>query len=166
MKTMYLMLCVTTILQCSCAQQNKITSEKDSDKKPGELIAAKQFKFTAQTATPMSGRVIQLTSQYDVQLKNDTLIAFLPYFGRAFTAPLDPSKGGIQFTSHKFSYNARSRKKGGWELTIKPEDASDIQTLMFSVAASGYATLQVTSNSRQPISFYGNIGPNPLKNNQ
>lgn len=118
-------------------------------------INAKRFLFNAQTATPMSGRVIQLTYGYDVKMKQDTAIVYLPYFGRAFAAPLDPSKGGINFTSTRFKYVVKERRKGGWDIRIEPTDAADVRTLNFSISKDGYATLQVTSNNRQPISFYG-----------
>jgi hypothetical protein len=118
-------------------------------------IAAKRYLFTAQTATPMSGRVIQLTGGYDVKLKNDTLTAYLPYYGRAFSAPLDATRGGINFTSTKFTYVVKERRKGGWDIKIEPSDAGDVRALAFTVSQDGYTTLQVTSNNRQPISFYG-----------
>jgi len=139
-----------------------VTRAQDSTavNKPGkgsaaEAIAAKRYLFTAQTATPMSGRVIQLTGGYDVKLKNDTLVAYLPYYGRAFSAPLDATRGGINFTSTKFTYVVKERRKGGWDIKIAPSDGGDVRSLAFTVSQDDYTTLQVTSNNRQPISFYG-----------
>lgn len=118
-------------------------------------IAAKAYVFQAQTATPMSGRVIQLSYGYELKVKNDSVTAYLPYYGRAYSAPLDPTKGGIQFTSTQFTYSAKEKKKGGWDILIQPSDGGDVRQFALSVSKGGYGTLQVISNNRQPISFYG-----------
>jgi len=117
-------------------------------------ISGKHFIFKAQTATPTSGRLRQLTSDYDVKVSGDSLIAYLPYFGRAYSAPIDPTDGGINFTSVSFDYKYSQRKKG-WDLTIKPKDANGIQDLSFTIFDNGTASLRVNSINRQPISFNG-----------
>ena len=139
---------------------NLYAQNKESDKQQAvrKMIIEKNFVFKAQTVQPTAPTVSrQLTSDYDVKVSADTIITFLPYFGRTFTAPLDPTKGGIQFTSTKFEYATSERKKGGWEITIKPQDTQDARLLLMTVSENGYASLQVLSNNRQPISFNGYI---------
>lgn len=121
------------------------------------MVRYGDFVFQAQTALPMRGRVRYLTSPYDLSVSRDTLEAYLPYFGRAYSAPIDPTKGGIEFTSTRFQYKIVSHKKGRWNILIKPEDVNDVQQLSLSVSGSGYASLQVLSTRRQPISFNGRI---------
>jgi len=120
------------------------------------LINSKNFVFKAQTVLPMTGASRQLTSEYDVRLLGDSIVTYLPYFGRAYSVAYG-EPGGIHFTSTKFDYKTEQRKKGGWDITIKPGDARDIQQLNFTISENGYATLQVTSNNRQPISFNGYV---------
>jgi hypothetical protein len=119
-----------------------------------DLISRNAYVFKAQSVTPMSGRTRQLTSEYDVQVTKDTVTAYLPYFGRAYTAPLNTNDNGIKFTSTHFTNTTTPRKKGGWDVVIKPE-TGDVRSLSFTISENGYTTLQVISNSRQPISFYG-----------
>lgn len=157
---MYPHACLFTVLLLSgtasaIRAQDSTTAHSSEKGRVSAAVTAKNYVFNAQTATPMSGRVIQLTYGYDVKLRNDTLKVYLPYFGRAFSAPLDPSKGGIQFTSTRFTYAATPRRKGGWDIKIAPSDAGDVRSLAFTVSENGYTTLQVISNNRQPISFYG-----------
>jgi hypothetical protein len=135
-------------------KQQKETGKEASFKK---MIDSKQFLFVAQSVMPMSGRTRQLTSEYGLTLKKDTLESFLPYFGRAYNAPIGSTDEGIQFKSYKFDYALTETKKGRWEISIQPKDVNDSYRLNLSVSKSGYATLQVTSNSRQPISFQGYI---------
>src|SRR5689334_12028310 len=57
--------------------------------------------FKAQSVFPSSGGIINLTSEYDLKLSRDSIIAYLPYYGRAYTAT-PGEDGGIHFTSTKF----------------------------------------------------------------
>ncbi|MDP4148546.1 MAG: DUF4251 domain-containing protein [Bacteroidota bacterium] len=127
------------------------------------LIESQSYVFQAQTAMPMGGRVRQLTSDYDLTVGKASIVSYLPYFGRAYSAPIDPREGGIQFTSKDFSYSAVPGKKGGWDIRIKPKDAGDVQQLSLSVSEDGYATLQVINTTKQPISFHGIIAPTKPK---
>jgi hypothetical protein len=121
-------------------------------------IKNQQYIFKAQTALPLRGGFMQLTQgYYDVTITKDSVVSFLPYFGRAYTPPINPADAGIKFVSTKFDYKASVNKKGNWEITITPKDVSDIQQLNIQVTESGQAFLQVTSLNRQAISFNGNI---------
>ena len=125
-----------------------------------EMVEAQQYIFKAQFVSPTSGLSRALTSDYDVTVFKNEVISYLPYFGRAYAAPIDPSKGGIMFTSNKFEYTKETNKKGGWDITITPKDAADVQELYLHISSNGYATLQVTSTNRQSISFSGYIEEN------
>ncbi|HEU4472293.1 MAG TPA: DUF4251 domain-containing protein, partial [Flavisolibacter sp.] len=59
-----------------------------------QSVESKRFVFKPQSAQPLSGPSRQLTTDWDMTVLNDSLIAYLPYFGRAFT-PVNPSSGGI-----------------------------------------------------------------------
>ena len=119
-------------------------------------INSKSFVFKAQTVVPMSGSLRYLTSDYDVRLKGDSIVTYLPYFGRAYSVTYG-ERGGIDFTSTKFDYKVTPRKRGGWDVSIKPNDASNVQELNFFISENGSASLQVTSQNKQPISFNGYI---------
>lgn len=128
------------------------------DDKTKALIDTKNFIFRAETAIPQRGGTRYLTSEYDLRVSKDTVIAFLPYFGRAYTAPMDPTKGGIKFTSTDFEYTARQKKRG-WDITITPKDATDadVRYLVLSISNKGYGSLRVICNNRDAISFSGYI---------
>lgn len=135
---------------------DKTTKKEEQAAKVTAMIEGQRFLFRPQSANPMRGRLIQLTTEYSVKVGKDTIVADLPYFGRSFTAPIDPSRGGIQFNATKFDYQVTNIKKG-WQITIKPSDASDIQQLFLTVFTNGSATLQVTSTNRTPITFNGQV---------
>jgi len=136
---------------------------KTEDKKAAKLAAIKtmvesqNYVFKPQSASPMGGRVRQLTSDYDLKVTKESIISYLPYFGRAYSVPIDPTKGGIQFTSKNFDYTLTPGKKDGWNVLIKPKDYSDVQQMTLNISSTGYASLQMTSTNRQPISFNGTV---------
>ena len=121
------------------------------------LIESKRFVFKVQTIMPLSGTARQSLNEYDIRLYGDSLISQLPYFGRAFTAPMPGERGGFYFTSTDFDYSVKNRKKGGWEILLKPKDVRDVREYFISVSEKGYANLRVLSNNRQPISYSGVI---------
>lgn len=123
------------------------------------LIESKEFVFRAQTALPLSGSSRQLTSEYDLRVSPNSVVSYLPYFGRAYFLPYGSTEGGFNFTSTKFLYSAKPAKKGGWEINIKPSDVQDIREFFLTISENGYGTLQVLSNNRQPISFSGYVTP-------
>ncbi|RPE08753.1 DUF4251 domain-containing protein [Chitinophaga lutea] len=138
--------------------QTKAQVKTSKSDKIRQLVQSRNYVFQAQSVFPMRGRTRQIGGEgYDVSVSKDTVNSYLPYFGRAYTAPLDPSKGGIQFLSKDFEYTEKPGKRGGWDITISPKDVRDVQQLFLSVSEDGYASLQVTSVNRQPISFNGII---------
>jgi hypothetical protein len=122
-------------------------------------IEAKQFIFHAQTALPSSGPGRQLTSDYDLKVSKNSIVSYLPFFGRAYSLSYGSTGGGFDFTSRKFDYQLKNRKKGGWEISIKPTDVPDFREFSLILSENGYGTMQVFSNNRQPISFTGYITP-------
>lgn len=131
--------------------------KKEKKEQIKNIVEAQSYVFKAQSALPTIGIMRQLTGDYDLRISKDTIVSDLPYFGRAYSAPLNPSEGPLQFTSTDFQYAVADRKKGGWEVTITPKDVNDPRQLNMSISDNGYASVVVTSYNRQPISFNGYV---------
>ena len=141
------------------------TMANAQEKGPDEIkriVESQNYVFRAQWANPQGSISRQLTSEYDLTVSRDTIISYLPYFGRAYVAPINPSEGGIKFTSTKFDYKQANNGKS-WKIMIKPKDASEVQQLYLDIYDNGKATLQVTSTNRQSISFSGYVEENKTK---
>lgn len=122
-----------------------------------QIVESKNYIFKAQTASSQRGRTRQLTPGYDFTVKTDSVIAYLPFYGRAYTAPVNSTDGGIKFTSTDFSYFIKKGKKNSWEISIRPKDATDVQEVFLSIYSSGTASLRVTNTSRDGMSYNGYI---------
>ncbi|MDB5116804.1 MAG: hypothetical protein JWQ79_2296 [Mucilaginibacter sp.] len=148
------------------AQTVKVDKKAAKSAEIAKLINSRNYIFRADRATPLRGGNKQLTSEYDVTISKDKIVIYLPYYGRAYSAPMDATDGGIKLTSTHFDYKAEQGKKGDWSITIKPKEknlsgSKDVQLLRLSSSADGYASLQVTCLNRDAISFSGYIEEAP-----
>lgn len=149
---------------CLAAIAQNTKSEKKAAHRAAikNMVERQNFFFEANYALPQRGGTRVLTSVYDLKVSKDSIISHLPFFGRAYMAPIDPTEGGIDFTTTKFSYTKIHTKNGGWDITIRPlktnpTDWRDVQQMRLNISPDGYATLSVLSTNRDPISFQGNI---------
>ena len=146
------------ILLFSCGTSQTAVEKANQAQLLNEQIRNFNFKFNATYAHPQSYRPIYLSSSYDVKVSPDTVQAYLPFFGRAYTAPMNPSEGGINFESTEFRHEIKQGKKAGnWLITIRTKDTTRPFVLFFDLWDNGTGSLNVQDRYRQPISFQGNI---------
>ena len=145
------------------AQDTKADKKAEKTAKIKSLIDSRNYVFVAQNAYPMSGRMRNLTSDYNVAVSADSVVSYLPFFGRAYTADYGASRSPLDFKTKSFDYTADPGKKDGWSITIKPKDHKSVQSMNLTVSSEGYASLQVTSNDRSAISFNGYITERKVK---
>ena len=134
-----------------------ILNAQDQTEKVQTMVDLQNYTFVAQHALPMTGRSISLTSEYDLSVGLDTICAYLPYFGRAYVAPIDPTEGGIKFNSTDFDYQLKKNRKGGWTAHIRINDGRQRVQMTLNIAVNGSALLSVNDNNRQAISFSGYV---------
>jgi hypothetical protein len=121
------------------------------------LIEARQFVFVAETANSGTGGFWRLNTAYDMTVKGDSLVSYLPYYGRAFSVQSPyGSGGGINFTSTNYHYTVK-QKKDEWIMVMEPRDVSDVRQIMLNIFENGRASLSVISTSRQQINYTGYI---------
>ena len=120
------------------------------------IVESQNFVFTAEVANPARGGTRQLSAGYDLTVTKSNIVAYLPFFGRAQTLPVDAAGGGIRFTSTNFDYKVVAKRKS-WQITIVIKDVPNVQQLFFTVYNNGKASLDVLNIHRDDISFRGYI---------
>ena len=140
-----------------CQNENRQSKKAAKEAKVKKVVESGRFQVTMNQAHPMGGRMMSLTPDYTLVLAKDSAISYLPYFGRAYSAPLN-SEGGIKFAElmrdKKISFNA---KKGSYILNFKVQAKEDTYHFLITVWLNGTATVNVTSNNRQGIDFSGEV---------
>ena len=145
------------IFNSSFAQSaKKKAKEAKTEAEVKSMVDAKSYVFVAQYVQPMRGGNRYVTSEYDLRVGTDSLVAYLPYFGRAYVAPMNSEDAGVQFTTTKFDYKV-VEKKDSWEVSILPKNAKDVRTMQLSISKSGSATLRINFNNRDAISYQGYV---------
>ncbi len=151
------------------AQTDKATTAK--------IVEAKTYTFVARSVTPlntqdiskvmskmpgaMQGGVINLTeTYYEVKVTPDSVVAYLPYYGRSFNAPINQDDAGVKFTSKKFNYKSTKGKKRGWDTLVETKDAKENYRLAFNISDNGYVTLSLNSNNKQSVTYQGYLKEN------
>lgn len=120
-------------------------------------VETQRFVFKASYAYPTGYKSIYLSPFYDVKISPDTADVYLPFYGRAYTAPMNTSEGGYRFTSTDFDYKAETQSKGNHRVVITFHDTDRSVIFQLDIWKNGKATLNVNDVNRQAISFSGNV---------
>ena len=148
---------VVALILNACSGNRKSAGSNTMNNSVQNMLDLQRFVFQAHSVTPLRGHFRSLTSPYDVSVSKDTLRSYLPYFGRAYSPPLNQTESALNFTSTNFSYSVSRYKKNGWNVVIKPKDRPDVQQYSFTIFDNGSVTLNVMSNSRDAITFNGQL---------
>ncbi|MDD4631183.1 MAG: DUF4251 domain-containing protein [Proteiniphilum sp.] len=123
-----------------------------------QAVEMSEFIFEATYAYPTGFRSVYLSPHYSVKVSPDTVKAYLPYYGRAYRAPMDPREGGFNFTSTNFKIVPfPGNRKDNWIMEVTFFDLDRPVTFRFDLWENGTARLDVNDMNRQTISFQGTI---------
>lgn len=147
---------VITLMFVGCKSGESL-SKQETIAQITQKIKSGSYTFVAQRAMPMEGNTINLNSSFALKISKDSIDSYLPYYGRAYTAPLSTTEGGIKFVSTDFQYTISDKAKGMWDISIIPNDNQKRYKLRLDIGDTGYGTLTVLDTNRQSISFYGVI---------
>jgi hypothetical protein len=122
-----------------------------------QAVDSQRYTFYAEYVQPLTGGQRYLTTEYTLRISKDSIVSDLPYFGRAFSGVGYGGDGGIKFTSTQFEYKVEGAKKGGWDISIRLKDVSNVQQLSLRILPGGSTTVTVNSSNRDPISYTGYV---------
>lgn len=151
-KTLIISVFILSISGCKSVQNNKPMMGKDLAGK----IESADYTFIPRMAISADGRALQLSSTFSLHISHDSIIADLPYYGRAYVSSRPPACSGLKFISSKFDYNIKKNDSGS-NINISTSDTDAKFNLLLTINNKGNASLTVNENSRQSIVFYGYI---------
>lgn len=168
MKIVFIVLITVAMALTGCAASSSSTESGQAtskqDKKAAEfeifasLIESGSFQFTVRTATPTGGKTRQITSIYTLEAKEGSYEAYLPFFGRAYSAAYGGGNGGIEFKGEPENLKlARNEKRSTISLSFDMKDENDLYKVSLEIGSSGYGSLGINSRNRASISYYGQV---------
>jgi len=145
----------------SCKSTQTVAQKEQKALRIQKMMESFDFTFNAEAAYPLADSPRPLTAAYSLKISKDTIKAYLPYFGRAYVAPIGSSENGIKFSNTEFKYNLEKGKKpGNWIVTIKTKMYNRSVVLTLDAWETGAAQLSVNDPDRQSITFSGKIADN------
>lgn len=136
--------------------QSKQDRKEQKEKAVKEIVDSDRIKIDVDRAVPMAGRSVNLTSPYSLEMHGDSILSFLPYFGRAYAAPYGGGEG-LTFKEVATEKEQTSKKKGRSEIKFRVKTQEDVYTFRVEVYPNGSATINVTPVNKQAITFYGDV---------
>lgn len=132
--------------------------EKEAQKKADvkALVISENYKIDVNSAFPMGGRSIPLTSRYSLEIRNDSIISNLPYYGRAYSIPYGGGDG-LNFKAIIKEYSMDMDKKGRARIKCIARNPEDQYEFNVTIYDNGSASIDVNMQNRQTISFIGEL---------
>ena len=126
--------------------------EKKEQKKEAvrQLIVSEDYKIDVNTAMPMRGRSIPLTSQYSLQIRNDSVFSYLPYYGRAYSVPYGGGSGLI-FNAPLKEYTMDMDKKGNAVIKFSARSPEDFFEFRAKASMSRCRTVKQSATGEKWI---------------
>ena len=150
------MIVATAMGLASCATARLTTEEKNNLAQAIQTgISEKNFEMEIRMMNPQRGRSRNV-SGFSVEVKGDTLVSNLPYFGVVHSAPYGGGKG-LNFESKINSYQTTQAKSECTQVAIKTKNEEDNYVYTFDIYADGTAYLTVRSDNRDGISYTGYV---------
>ena len=151
-------LLVSLLLFQGCGTSRSAAEKEQLAAEIANAVNTSSFVFKATYAHPTGFSSRHLSPYYEVDVSPDTVDVYLPYFGRAYKAPMSPNEGGYRFTSVDFDYIVEpGGRSGNWNVIIKFNDLDRSVSFNFDIWENETARLSVMDTNRQGISFQGNI---------
>lgn len=138
--------------------QSKKEKREQKEKEVMELLSSGNFSIDVDRALPMGGKSVNLTSPYSLELRGDSAISHLPYFGRAYSVPYGGGDG-LRFEEPLQDYTVTQNKKGTTQIKFEVRTREDNYTYNIDVFKNGSSTINVQPVNRQSITFHGNLAP-------
>ena len=157
-RLLFLIGIVLTIGGQSLYSQNKKERKEQKAKDIKEMIESGRFTIDVDRALPMGGRTVNLTTPYSLEMRGDSAISYLPYFGRAYSLPYGGGDG-MRFEESITDYQCSFNKKGTAQIQFRTRSDDDTFAFSVQVFSNGSATINVTPVNKQNITFYGELAP-------
>ncbi|SFG26524.1 DUF4251 domain-containing protein [Prevotella sp. KH2C16] len=145
------------VVACSTTRltpEEKAAKEARKRQQLTENLNDRHFTIHVDYMQPMRGPMKRLTSDYELTLHGDTLISYLPYFGRAYNVPYGGGKG-LSFTTLIRDYQVVEGRKDNYLVEIKARNEEDEFVYNIEVFANGNASISVQAHERDAIRFTG-----------
>lgn len=150
------------VLNGCATSKEKAASEAEQAAKVKAALAERHYKIVVNSMTDPSRtdeqRSPQLLSTYSLEVRNDSLISFLPQYGyNQILSEAGVGWRGLMLFEPISSYQEELTKKGKRHIEISVEKDNDTHVFVIEVSANGKSNISVRSRRRERISYAGQM---------
>ena len=140
---------------CASAEERAARAAEQAAKVT-KALEARDYKIAVNRMYPMKGSSRSVSYGYSVEVRNDSLISYLPYFGGAYNVPYGGGKG-LNFSERIGSYRESQKNNGERQIEINVNNEEDTYIYLIKVFSNGNSSIDVTSRQRDHISYSGEL---------
>jgi hypothetical protein len=153
--TVMAVLALGVLASCATAEERAARAAEQA-KKVTAALNDRHYVIAIDRMIPMRGSSKNVSYGYSVEVRNDSLISYLPYFGQAYNVPYGGGKG-LNFSAPISSYQEFQKKSDRRSIEIGLTNEEDTYVYMIDVFDNGSASVHVTARQRESISYSGNM---------
>lgn len=153
---------VPAALLIGCASSHNVQRQAEEQRiglQVADSIDARSFTIHFYYVQPQNMIAAHyLTSDYYVKLKGDSIVSFLPYFGRAYRSDYsNQTTSPLSFSTRVQNLTIKRGKKKDFNIFIKVNHDSEVLDYYVRVFQNGSSTLSISSSDRSSIAFNGQM---------
>lgn len=162
MKTTKLLFCsmLSCVLLCGACSSSSSVARKEQAARTQQgvkqAVNSNSYKIEVNQMIPTGAPSRMLTTLYSLEIKNDSVFSYLPYFGRAYSAPYGGGNS-MSFNAPVEDYKVKYGRKDKIEIEFDATNMNDRLTYRITIFPNASASINVNSNNRQPVSYQGNL---------
>lgn len=140
---------------CATAEERAARAAEQT-KAVKTALQERNYQIAVNRMYPSRGASKSLSYGYSVEVRNDSLFSYLPYFGRAYDVPYGGGNG-LNFSAPIRNYQESQPKSNLRHIEIDVKNDEDIYLYTLDIFDNGSTDINVRSRQRDPISFSGQM---------
>ena len=140
---------------CATAEERAARTAEQA-KAVKAALQERNYQIAVNRMYPLRGASKTVSSGYSVEVRNDSLISYLPYFGRAYDVPYGGGNG-LNFSAPIRNYKESQTKSDLRHIEIDVKNDEDTYLYTLDIFDNGSTDINVRSRQREPISFSGEM---------
>ena len=143
------------LVGCATAEERAARAAEQA-KAVKTALQERNYQIAVNRMYPSRGASKIVSSGYSVEVRNDSLISYLPYFGRAYDVPYGGGNG-LNFSAPIRNYKESQTKSDLRHIEIDVKNDEDTYLYTLDIFDNGSTDINVRSRQREPISFSGQM---------
>ena len=155
-KILVFCLFVVSMLDGCATTEEKAEQMAELSANVSNALNNRDYKIVIDRMYPMRSSSRHVSFGYSVEVRNDSLFSYLPYFGRAYNMPYGGGKG-LNFSEAIGSYQEYMKRNGQRHIEIGVTNDEDTYLYTIEVFDNGSSSVEVRGRQRERISYSGHL---------